>query len=240
MNGAFRLGVVAAATARADEPGPGPGAGPEWLSVTRTTGQSSATQIVSMPASVAAGDLLLMIVALGNDTTFASGTPPSGWTLVGGVGQSGTSRVYVLYRIASGTEGGTTLNIGISKVTLSIFEIHRIKNGTFHAAGPITVAPYNTGTSALINYPSLAPLWGEVPILWFSAAVFQGRFGGSTVTGYPFANGQLTTPGADTSALALLATSRELITAESQDPGQASTINTSRSWAATVVAVRPS
>src|SRR5690606_14257046 len=111
VNGAFRLGVVAAATARADEPGPGPGAGPEWLSVTRTTNQSSPTQVVAMPATVAAGDLLLMIVALGNDTTFASGTPPSGWTLVGGVGQSGTSRVYVLYRIASGTEGGTTLNI---------------------------------------------------------------------------------------------------------------------------------
>lgn len=233
MIGAFRLGVIAGASS-AGGAGPAPGGNPVWVSVTRTSG-SGTTMNVTLPTA-SAGDLWLMIAVNGNSRDFSAGHP-AGWTPL--VNQAHSFfRLAVFYRIATGSEGATQSVTFSGNNPLPIFEIHRIAAGTFNAIDPVEAATPNTGTSNTINYPSLAPSWGNAASLWFSAASYNYSAGSTVISGYPFADGQHSeVPGG--TGRARPATSRQVITAPSQSPGSASTISASVSWAATILAVQP-
>lgn len=240
MNGSFRLGVVAA-TARAGGVAPPPSSGPEWISVTRTFGGSERNPVVSMPATISAGDLLVMIFSSGSGRTWESGHP-SGWTRIGSTGSSGSARLAVAYKVAAGNEGGTTLQVNLSGSSpYSTFEIHRIRAGTFHAVNPIEITAPASASSSEIDYPSLTPSWGLAATLWMSAAAFIESTTAQDISGYPFAEGQFSqNPGTSGAGVARLATSRQVIAAVSQAPGKASVLNISAPWVAMILAIQPS
>ena len=78
------------------------------VSVTHTAFTTDATShLVAMPATVDAGDLLVTLVATDGSATL---TTPSGWTNLSSVPQSTTVRGSCSYKIAVGTEGGTTVD----------------------------------------------------------------------------------------------------------------------------------
>jgi hypothetical protein len=81
---------------------------------TEISGNTSASANVPYPASIAAGDLLLMMVT-GND--FGSGrpttTPPADWALKDSVLLGSVYKMEVLRKIASGSESGN-LNVTVT------------------------------------------------------------------------------------------------------------------------------
>lgn len=111
-----------------------------WGSASAFNHGTGATAAPTYPASIAAGDLLLLVVAWANDATVAP-TAPAGWaaprdnTYTGGAGafgvDAGPRGVSVFYRIADGTESGsvTVTNPGTTP-TISAQIIRLSKTGT--------------------------------------------------------------------------------------------------------------
>jgi hypothetical protein len=79
--------------------------------------RSNNVQTVDVPATVDAGDLLIIVVGCDYNQSAADGifTIASGWNKIGEVG-SATSDAYVgaFWRLSNGTEGGTTVTIDSS------------------------------------------------------------------------------------------------------------------------------
>ncbi|MDP1931897.1 MAG: hypothetical protein Q8L60_10610 [Gammaproteobacteria bacterium] len=74
---------------------------------------SGASPTVTFPAGFAAGDLLVLCVCSGGDTT-----TPSGWTLPTGANRgSGTTRITTFYKIAAGSETSFTLGNSNSRTS---------------------------------------------------------------------------------------------------------------------------
>lgn len=118
---------------------------------------TSQSNIMTVPASVVAGDLLLLYV--GN---FASAPGyPSGWTLVGNSAGGGTYQEWssVSYKIAAGTEGGT--NISYSTASSYVGAILLVITG-HNASNPIH-ANTSVGTSVDSTSLSTAALTTTVP-----------------------------------------------------------------------------
>lgn len=69
--------------------------------------------LLTYPAAVAAGDAMLLRVAYSGTTVTL--VTPSGWTLLAGpIDKGTTNREYLLGRVAAGTEAGNTLTISAS------------------------------------------------------------------------------------------------------------------------------
>lgn len=115
----------------------GGGGGPATLlSVTQTVFASNVTSHpVDMPAVVNAGDMLVLGITMradtGQDLTSAVMTP-AGWTKLGQDRsniQNGTQYAN-FYRIASGSEGGTTVDVQTSIACHAAAQVHRISGAT--------------------------------------------------------------------------------------------------------------
>jgi PKD repeat protein len=104
---------------------------------------SSGNPVISYPAGVASGDLLIIQYMVGNSATVA--TTPSGWTLLyGPVATSDGSqpaRAYVYYRVAGGSEPGsvTFAHTGSSGQAGGIMSAY---------TGADTTTPINVSTTA--------------------------------------------------------------------------------------------
>lgn len=106
--------------------------GPVVESYTANTGASVTNLTMTKPASVATNDLLILFGSSGTQTAFDT---PSGWTLAEG-GISLGHAVYVHYRIADGTEGGT---ISYGNATTNGKQAYYIRISGNHATTPIDV-----------------------------------------------------------------------------------------------------
>lgn len=129
----------------------------------RSTNQSTGAT-ASMPATVVAGDLLVMFVCLDGFGTVAT---PSGWTqaAVGGTGSpyGGTTNVYVFTKVAAGTEGGTTVSVPNS----SGFEDECHTTYAIQGGSSIEVSSIGTygANSTNIVAPDVTPLGASGRIL---------------------------------------------------------------------------
>jgi len=89
-------------------------AAPVVASVTETAFDTATTaHYVNMPATVTADDLLIVLFT--NDGN-AAVTTPTGWNLLASDANGTQVRLSVYYKIAAGTEGGTTVNFVTSVV----------------------------------------------------------------------------------------------------------------------------
>lgn len=156
--------------------------GPVVLGTTSTAFDADATShLVAMPATVSAGDLLIMSIATHDVSTQ---TTPSGWTLVA-AGNSGGgvagAQAGIFYKIATGTEGGTTVDVVTSAAQRGSATVHRIQAGTFDAATAPEVSSPATGTSAAPLPSVLSPSWGTVDTLFLATVMANNRRAFSTV-----------------------------------------------------------
>jgi len=203
---------------------------PQRIEVTETVFASATSHNALMPATVNAGDLLLCFLATDAGATI---TTPAGWTLLNSTANSTTMRGSWYYKIAAGTEGGTSVDFVTSAAVTGNAQVHRFQAGTFTGTPECSAAA--TGNTTTPNPPSLSPTFGAQNTFWIASAATDNS---NTPTGYPYGSGQLTTRSGSTgSGFASAHTCFVNQNTATQDPGTF-TLDTARFWVAHTIAVR--
>lgn len=112
------------------------------------------TPDVTLPATIGAGDLLLLVGAISNSTTI---TAPSGWSTL-----SNTGTYFAFYKTAVGDEDGTSITFTIGATYNSIWIVYSIQDWDSTPA-------IGTWTSG-IDPPNLTSGFGVVETLWIAFA----------------------------------------------------------------------
>jgi hypothetical protein len=211
-------------------------AAPDVHSVTETAFDTDSTNhYVNMPASVNAGDLLIALFTNDGD---AAVTTPSGWNLLASSYVINQVRLSVYYKIAAGTEGGTTVNFVTSDNEQAAAQVYRITD--WQGTTPPEISTAATGTSAAPDPAFLDPAgWGVSNTLWLAVAG-QDRGNQIGTLAYPigYTDG-ISTQSSDTNASCRIHSARRiLLTASSENPGHF-TIPVTEQWVAFTIAVRP-
>ena len=203
---------------------------PQVQSVTPTVFDSATTaHDVSMPATVNAGDLLIVLFRLSDDGVSLS--TPTNWTAKS---SDITGALYV--KSAAGTEGGGTVDFVSSVASGGVAQVYRISN--WH--GDITTTGFAfseaTGKSLTPDPPNLAPGWGTLDILWL-AVTFDNT--SRAITGSP-ANYTNSTETTDTYDDDTIVSARRALAASSENPGTFQfDAGTDRDWRTITIAIRP-
>jgi len=188
-----------------------------------------------MPATVNAGDLL---IALFTNDGGATVTTPSGWTQLASTANGSAVRLSVYYKIAAGTEGGTTVNFVTSaNEEEAAAQVYRITN--WHGTTLPEISTAATSTSTRPDPASLDPAgWDVADTLWLAVAGQDRGDQGPTIA-YPayYTDGISTLSSATTDSCRTLS-ARRVLAAASENPG-AFTIPASEEWVAFTIAVRP-
>jgi len=210
-------------------------AAPVVASVTETAfGTDTTDHDVSMPATVDAGDLLIVLFTNDGGATV---TTAGGWNLLASDANGTQVRLSVYYKIAAGTEGGTTVNFATSGVEQAAAQVYRITD--WHGTTPPEISTAVTGTSTAPDPASLDPAgWDAADTLWLAVAG-QDRGDQSGTTAYPasYTDG-ISTLSSDGNKSCQTHSARRVRAAASEDPG-AFTIPVSEQWVAFTIAVRP-
>lgn len=204
---------------------------PVVVSVTPSVQTANSTQhLVTMPATVDAGDLLVAILSFDGTPTV---TTPTDWNLVE-LANSSQPTVGVYYKVAVGDEDGTNVDFVSDVAEKSAHHVYHI---TGYDAAPV-VGTSTTGTSELPDPPSLSPSWGAADTLWIAISGLRGAAGSWAVDLYPtdYTNGVANNAGG--AGQAGLGTARRERNASSEDPGSFDW-NVSTNWRAQTLAVRP-
>lgn len=134
---------------------------------------ASATRTLTLPGSIASGNLLLALHAGG---TSGSATWPAGWTEL-----FDTSATQIAYRQCDGTEGAS-IDITYSTTTrASVYQVHLFTGGTFRNPEHARTSHSNTVAG---DPPNLTPTWGASDITWCAIDI-HGSKGDSVAGVYP-------------------------------------------------------
>ena len=204
-------------------------------SVTQTAFDTDTTDHnVNMPATVNAGDL--MIVLFTNDGS-ATVTTPGGWSPLASNVNGSAVRLSVYYKIAAGTEGGTTVNFATSAGEQAAAQVYSITD--WNGTTPPEISTAATGPSPAPNPASLNPAgWDVANTLWLAVAG-QDRGDQEGTTTYPASyTGGIGTLSSDVLGNCRTLSARRVHATASENPG-AFTIPVSEEWVAFTIAVRP-
>jgi len=211
-------------------------AAPVVASVTETAFDTDTTDHnVDMPATVNAGDLLLVLFTNDGDETV---TTPAGWSLLASARSGPQVRLSVYYKIAAGTEGGTTVNFVTSANQQAATQVYRITD--WQGTTPPEISAAATATSTAPDPAFLDPAgWGVSNTLWLAVAG-QDRGDQSGTLAYPIGYTEgISTLSSDTNLSCRTHSARRvLLTATSENPGPF-TIPVTEQWVAFTIAVRP-
>ena len=138
------------------------------VQATNTSAELSAVVAhdVSLPASVAANELLLALLGLSTGTMNAEG----GWV------EEVDSLVVVESRVADGGEGATVVFDSASSC-FSGHNTYRISGGS----SEVEIAVVNNS----LDPPSLSPSWGAEDTLWIAGVIVRDALGTFSVTAAP-------------------------------------------------------
>jgi hypothetical protein len=204
---------------------------------TVTTNSTSWT--ITFPTNIAAGDLLLLFFGIDGSPDVSA----TGFTNVGNL-QNSACTVYLLAKVAAGTETGT-FTATLTATEQGGWRVFRIPAATWFGG---TLSQYPTESngfaalgeaagspSANPNPPALNPAnWDVEDTLWIAAC---GVDTSRTISVFPFA-GRNTADVSGGSTGATLGLCTTTSTVASLDPGTF-TISASDDWAALTVAIRP-
>ena len=213
-------------------------AAPVVASVTATAfGSDTTAHLVAMPATVNAGNLLIVLFTNDGGATV---TTPSGWTSLASAtrGTPAQVRLSVYYKIAVGTEGGTSVGFTTSSGEQAAAQVYRITD--WHDITPPEISTVATGISTTPNPPSFNPAgWDVEDTLWLAVAgQDQGQQTGTTAYPASYAGGISTLSSSSTTASCRTLSARRGLAAASENP-DTFTIPASEEWVAFTVAVRP-
>ncbi len=190
---------------------------------------NTTTSNVTLPGSIASGDLVLAFLALDAGAGTAP-TWPSPWVSI--LADQGTGfNVYVGYLIASG--GETTVAVTHTSERSNHIAL-RITS--WHGTTPPEITVKANGSSTTPDPPSLTPSWGALDTLWIALTGCDDSATPYPITAWPYANNQASNATATSAADLALCTNN--VNAASQDPGTF-TMTVTETWNAYTVAVRP-
>lgn len=191
---------------------------------------ASTTHNVSMPATVAAGDLLVCIMALDANPTTAPA--PTGWTQIIFKANGSANAIAAHYKVAAGTEGGTTVNFTTTSPVTGAALVYRILAGEYEGVPAVSTGA--TGSSANPNPDAVTPTWTG---RFLSIAAASTDTDAAVVTAAPSGYSGFTTQASGAGASgASLGTAYLKANTNSEDPGTF-TDATSVSWSAITIAV---
>lgn len=158
--------------------GPPPGTPPTFLSNTPSTNASGTTHNITYPASVSAGDLVIGVAA--GSSAIGTFTLDAAWTTLGVV-----AGYVVAYRIAAGTEGGTTVPFfTVTSAVSSTCAMYQIQTGTFDPVDILSASVASAGTPNQITPPSPpSGGWNNTSVLWLAVVMSVSAL---TTASYPF------------------------------------------------------
>lgn len=200
---------------------------------TNTSNQTAGTtHTVNLPASISAGNLLIVFFVNEDDTTV---TTPAGWSLLKAMLETGaaTNKMSIFYKVASGSEGAT-LSVTTSSSRVSSHISYRI---TGYANTP-QVSTGATSTTGNPDPDSLTPSGGAKDYLWIAAC--STRFGSGAISSYPTSYSGSNLNSRITGALggSNVAVGTRDLNASSENPGSFN-FPTNQYWTACTIAVEP-
>jgi len=135
-------------------------------SVTESNFPSDTTShAVPMPATVSAGNALIAIITNDGSATI---TTPSGWTQLYTLANGTALRGGAYAKVASGSEGGTTVDFVTSAVETLAAQVYRISGWAGAIAGIEAATPGSVTTGTTADPPALAPSWGSAATMWLA------------------------------------------------------------------------
>lgn len=197
------------------------------------TGASPATTTsATLPASVAAGDLLVVMAV--PSTSGVTISTPAGWTALTWGALTGNGTAAIFYKQAAGGETSVSLTHGSARLACIAYRI----TGWDSAKAP-EVGTAATGSSVNPDPPSISPSWGTTRNDLFLAACCVANGNTGVTSAYPsgYSNGQTTrTQKGDSSDVRIsCAEKRTTIMVSSEDPGTFTT--TTGAWTAQTIAI---
>lgn len=192
---------------------------------TSSHGSGVTSHTVSLPASIGAGDLLLIFANFNGSTVAVS--VPTGWTeIYDSQSGSGSAWGWKAYRIADGGEG-TSVSV---TTDVSVTSAHQTFRITGHGGNAPELSSAG-GTSSNPDPPSLTPSWGSADTLWFAVYSHDST---TSISAYPtnYTNGN------HTATASGVASARRELAATSEDPGTF-TVTTLRDADVITLAVEP-
>lgn len=209
---------------------------PTRLSLTTYVTDSDLTSHpIPMPATVNAGDLLLMYANCDTSST-PTPTTPTGWTQLVSTASGAAQRLMIYYKVAAGTEGGTTVNLVLSGAETVAAHVERIQAGTYQGT-PEAATPV-AGSFLNPDPPSLTPSWGSAATHWVVVCAQGAQNTG--VTAWPMPLEQTITKGATAgAAYSSMLTCYQQLTAASNNPIAFTSVSPNSNIIVTTVAVRP-
>lgn len=211
---------------------------PRVLSVTPTAFATDTTaHAVAMPATLA-GDLLIVLFANdGSATVSITGT--TGWTVLWSTANSTQVRLTGAVKIATGSEGGTTVNFQTSTAENAAAHVFRVQQGSWSGVlSDVVVVTAAQATSSGPNSPALTQNWANNKALWLTCAGVDGIPNLTSTPSNYFAGGAGRLPSGSTAgACTVIAAYRQLAT-NTEDPG-AFQLAASEEWVAQTIAIRP-
>lgn len=205
---------------------------PTVQDLTPTSFAANATaHLVAMPATVNAGDLLILLFSADDNPIT---TTPSGWTLLT-ESNALTPKGWVAYKRAVGDEDGTTVDVVTDSSQKACAQVYRITG--IHASSNPEAGTIATGTSANPDSPTLTPSWGAEDTLWIA---FYAGDDDDDASAYPtnYTDGTYTQSDDGFTNGSSMGTARRNLNATSDDPSTF-TIAASRAWVANTIAIRP-
>lgn len=200
-----------------------------------SNGANTTTSVVTLPSSVAAGDLIIALI--GADSGAGAMTWPSPWVKI--KDEAGTGFQFsAAYLIASGGETSVSVTHTTERSNHIAF---RIPAAEWHGTTPPEISAAVTGSSTTPDPPNLDPAgWATEAAHWIAVACADDSAPPGPITAYPtnYTSNQVTSNTAASAAF-LAAAIRESFSASAENPG-AFTMTGSETWNAYTIAVRPS
>ena len=187
---------------------------------------------VTLPASVAAGDLVIAFVAA--DSGAGAMTWPSPWVNI--KDEAGTGFVFsCAYLIAS---GGETTVAATHTSERSNHIAARIKAAEWHGTTAPEITANANGSSTGPDPPSLTPSWGSDTTLWVAVCAADDSAAPFPITAWPTGYTDNQVGNSTATSAACVAICSKGATAASDDPA-AFTMTGTETWNAYTLAVRP-
>lgn len=143
---------------------------PTVVSITPTVVASGLSHAISLPATVTAGDLLMIFTSSDGGSLDYGSTTASGWTsgpiFVGTSTSHGAGSMF--YKIAGGSEDGTTIDITTPSDEHLSAQCYRIQ-AWGGSASEIATSSANIDAANPFTPPTLTSGFGSVGTLWITA-----------------------------------------------------------------------
>lgn len=166
----------------------GGGGGTVFDVLTQQFASSTTVHSVNMPSAVSAGDMLIALVANGGNNSGSFVATPAGWTSLGTERDGAVAvRISLYYKVASGSEGGTSVNFQTTSPTQMVSTLWHASAADFTGVPEAVLGA--AATSASPTPPSITPSWGAIAgTHGIVACAFS--FNTVTVTSYPYPDDQ--------------------------------------------------